>query len=254
VKRRHTRDLVSSRHRSDRPLILNLGCGWRTSDRCVNVDWSWQIRIASRGGLGRAASRLLPSEYRTRLDGLSNPLVASDLRRGLPFDSDVADAVYHSHLLEHLDRAEAHRFLAECHRVLRSAGVLRIIVPDLASLVRDYSRSLSDGSPWHDHDKTIAAMFEQFSRTTNVHASSMPRPVQAVARIALGGPARRGDLHRWMYDRVNLTGMLLEVGFEQVHERTFTESGIPSWREIGLDADESGNELRPGSLYLEAVR
>jgi SAM-dependent methyltransferase len=65
-------------------------------------------------------------------------VVEHDLRRGLPFDPATFDVVYHSHLLEHLDPAEGRTFLADCLRVLKPAGTLRVAVPDLEAIARGY--------------------------------------------------------------------------------------------------------------------
>jgi hypothetical protein len=75
--------------------------------------------------------------------------VHASIRRGdvtgpLPFADCTFEAIYHSHLLEHLRRELALPFLRECHRVLRPGGVLRIAVPDLEAIVRLYLQALDD--------------------------------------------------------------------------------------------------------------
>ncbi len=104
-----------------RPLV-NLGCGRRRHPDWTNCD-------------------LVP-------DG--SDVLAVDLRRPLPFDAATCDAVYSSHVLEHLAVADARRFVAEICRVLRPGGVVRLVVPDLEGIVRAYLASLeqaaTDGS------------------------------------------------------------------------------------------------------------
>ncbi|MBK8858914.1 MAG: methyltransferase domain-containing protein [Opitutaceae bacterium] len=74
------------------------------------------------------------------LDFVARPphVVRHDLRETLPLPAGSCEVVYHSHVLEHFDRAEAGRFLAECHRVLAPGGVLRVVVPDLEQKARLY--------------------------------------------------------------------------------------------------------------------
>jgi len=67
----------------------------------------------------------------------------SDARDGLPFPDASVDAVYHAHLLEHLNAASARAFLRECHRVLRPGGILRVAVPDLEGIAQAYLRELA---------------------------------------------------------------------------------------------------------------
>lgn len=57
---------------------------------------------------------------------------------GLPFKDASVDGCYASHLLEHLPQDGARRLLMECLRVLRSGGVLRLAVPDLEVIAREY--------------------------------------------------------------------------------------------------------------------
>jgi predicted SAM-dependent methyltransferase len=108
--------LLASRpklRRPPRPLV-NLGCGRRRHPDWTNCD-------------------LIP-------DG---PDVFSvDVSRALPFDTATCDAVYASHVLEHLAVGEARRLVAEIHRVLRPGGIVRLVVPDLEGIARAYLASL----------------------------------------------------------------------------------------------------------------
>lgn len=72
-----------------------------------------------------------------------NPAVIEfDVRRGLPFNDDSFDVVYHSHVLEHLTAADGERLMQECRRVLRPGGVLRVVVPDLETIAALYLEKL----------------------------------------------------------------------------------------------------------------
>jgi len=41
-------------------------------------------------------------------------------------------------MLEHLDREEAKLFLREALRVLKSGGIIRLVLPDLGKLIKEY--------------------------------------------------------------------------------------------------------------------
>lgn len=63
-------------------------------------------------------------------------LEGGDVRHDLrvfpwPFPDGAAEEILASHILEHLTRADGARFLAECARILRPGGVLRLAVPDM---------------------------------------------------------------------------------------------------------------------------
>ncbi|TWU08228.1 class I SAM-dependent methyltransferase [Stieleria varia] len=113
------------------PKLLNVGCG-----RCYHDEWTNIDLVACGPGV---------RQY--------------DLRKGLPYDDDTFDGVYHSHVLEHLAPADARSMLTECRRVLRPGGVLRIVVPDLEGIARTYLQTL-DAAASHDVTDTQSTAAE----------------------------------------------------------------------------------------------
>jgi len=65
-------------------------------------------------------------------------VIAHNLYKGIPFNGESFEVVYHSHLLEHFPKNYAPGFLNECHRVLKPGGIIRIAVPDLEQIARSY--------------------------------------------------------------------------------------------------------------------
>src|SRR5262245_46000709 len=87
------------------PDRLNLGCGTDAAPGWVNLDRSWSAWIARFPLLERVVLRVRdqsPAGGRWRRD-----IIVHDVRRPLPFSASRFRAVYCSHLLEHLYRAEA---------------------------------------------------------------------------------------------------------------------------------------------------
>jgi predicted SAM-dependent methyltransferase len=82
--------------------ILNLGGGSNCMAECLTVD----------------------------VDARADAYV--DVTRPLPFPDECFDAVFCEEVIEHIDRAAGRRLLAECARVLRPGGILRVTTPDLA--------------------------------------------------------------------------------------------------------------------------
>ena len=98
--RRHAAPTASTA--TDTPASrLHIGCGQQSLPGWINID--------NQG-----------------LPGVDQVL---DVRHGLPF-SGIA-AIYAEHFLEHLSLDEGLAFLAECRRVLRDDGVLRLSTPNL---------------------------------------------------------------------------------------------------------------------------
>jgi predicted SAM-dependent methyltransferase len=119
--------------------MLNVGCGQRFRSGWVNVDISPQHPDVMR----------------------------CDATAGLPFPDDHFDVVYHSHVLEHVRRAEAPSLLRECRRVLRPGGTLRIATPDLERLCELYLEKLRSSRADEvaaDHEWLVLELFDQTVR------------------------------------------------------------------------------------------
>jgi predicted SAM-dependent methyltransferase len=106
-----SRDCLSAAPGSD---FLNLGCGEMFHRAWTNVDFR----------------------------AFSPEVMAHDLRQPLPFADASFAAVYSSHLLEHFSRPCAPLFLAECRRLLKPGGILRLVVPDLETIAKLYLENL----------------------------------------------------------------------------------------------------------------
>jgi predicted SAM-dependent methyltransferase len=98
-------------------------------------------------------------------------VIAHNLLSGVPFAENSFDLVYHSHVLEHMTKADGEKFLSECLRVLKPGGILRIAVPDLEQILRNYLRLLEAGLADPDDDKArkdyhwiLLELFDQAAR------------------------------------------------------------------------------------------
>lgn len=96
--------------------LLNLGCGHRFHKDWINLD------IVSH----------------------STYVQQYDFSEKIPFPDNTMDLVYHSHVLEHLEKKNAYHFLKECFRVLKTGGILRVVVPDLEGIILEYIHNLNE--------------------------------------------------------------------------------------------------------------
>lgn len=242
--------------------ILNLGSGTKVSadPRVANIDFSIYLRIGRNPVLRRVAPVVLSAERRKRLAELPPNVYLHDLREGIPRPDQSVAAVYHSHVLEHIDRDQADAFIAETYRVLRPGGILRVVVPDLERAARSYLADLDrcaesgDTEEADRHDKLVAAMFEQSVRREAYGTSQQSRLRRFAENRVLGDARRRGETHQWMYDRVNLEALLRHNGFGGFKLMSFDSSAIPGWNELGLDRGPDGGEHLRSSLYAEVRR
>jgi SAM-dependent methyltransferase len=212
-------------------INLNIGCGLSPTPGWLNFDNSLSVRIARwpvlssvLGGLGFLGGSSAKLGAMTQL---GNVRFANAANR-IPCPAGCSSAVYSSHMIEHLDRAEARAFLAEVMRVLRPGGVVRLAAPDLSLLVRAY---LGDG----DADGFVSGTHMGLDR---------PCGLRAWAKWTLVGPRH----HLWMYDGESLATMLSEAGFEDAAVVPPGSTRIPEPGRLDL------RERAAESVYVEAIR
>src|SRR4249919_1827635 len=121
--------------------MLNIGCGRKYHTQWTNID----------------------------LVSSSPCVIGHDLTKGLPFDENSFDVCYSSHVLEHLRKAEASFFIKEQKRVLKRDGIIRVVVPDLEVICRNYLKYLDElvsGDLTHEfrYDYSLLEMYDQTTR------------------------------------------------------------------------------------------
>jgi len=238
--------------------ILNLGCGTKTSNMpgVVNIDWGTYLRLKKMRVLRPFVPLFLRGERLEKFKSLANNIMVHDLSTGIPFKSDSIDVVYHSHILEHLDKDVAENFLREVKRVLKPGGIHRIVVPDLEKACKSYISHIatceSNESESENHDSYIAELLEQSVRRESWGTSQQSSLRKFFENLILGDARRRGETHQWMYDRINLSTKLINIGYKEVKVKDYDSSLISNWNEFGLDLDEFGNQYKTESLYIEA--
>src|SRR5450759_4392058 len=113
---------------------LNLGCGSRYCLGWTNVDFTSD----------------------------SSAVISHNLIKGIPFKDASFQLVYHSHLLEHFSKECGHHLLLECCRVLKPGGIIRVAVPDLERIAREYLNALADAARGTARDNYDWMMIELY--------------------------------------------------------------------------------------------
>lgn len=121
---------------------LNLGCGCKYVDlpEWVNVDFN--------------------------TDGVN--VLSVNILLGLPFNDGSIDAVFSSCMLEHFTLEQAKDHIRECYRVLKKGGIVRICVPDLEDICREYLKILDavreDESFKKKYEYILIELIDQMTR------------------------------------------------------------------------------------------
>lgn len=118
--------------------------------------------------------------------------VVADITDTLPFESESAEMLYASHLLEHVSTDDVPRVLAEWRRVLRPGGVLLIAVPDLEAI----ARVIVDRPGWFTppHNPWLGAIYGGQKDEWDFHKTGFTAPWLAYCLDQAGfGDAKRVD-------------------------------------------------------------
>ena len=191
-------------------MKVNLGCGSQVPDGWVNVDYALGARFM-KIPFFRAFNR------KVRLFNLdwNEKTYLHDLTKKFPWADSSIDIVYSSHTLEHFSKEDGRKFLAECHRVIRRNGIIRIVVPDLRHNVIEYT----EGRIYADD--FVEKLGVLYGNSNNVLKKRLSPFFQFP--------------HKCMYDNSRLIEILSEIGVE-ASTRVAFDSDIKEIRLVELES------------------
>ena len=176
---------------------LHLGCFNCPADGWINTDITPHILIAKvpyGAWFLRKINLISEVRYADHQRKAFHKLKFLDVKKRFPFPDNFFDAVFSSHIIEHLSKDDAISMLSESRRVLKPNGVCRVVAPSLK-----WALGLFD----EDHPESMLdAIFENRQ-------------------------ARSKNRHQWMYTAPSLVTTLKNVGYKSVVEREYRESLIP---------------------------
>lgn len=209
-------------------LRLNLGCGLQAPDGWVNIDRSPSLVLDRMQVVKKAlrTARVLQPEH---MVAWPRNIRMVNVLKPFPYQDGQVEAIYSSHMLEHLYYEQAISVLRECHRVIQPGGVLRLALPDAA----EFARSLTASSP---DDAEAGLKFSQSLNMQPLHAPS--RRQRLVSRFA-SAP------HRWQPTAALVMRMVRNGGFTDVRECSFLDGKLP---------DLGSVEHREESIFVEGLR
>jgi len=127
-----------------------------------------------------------------------------------PFDTASAESLLASHVLEHFDKQTGADFLAECCRILKPGGWLRLAVPDLdlfIDCVNDESYERLNGYEHTDLNKLMGG------------GDGEPNPFMR---------------HHYAYTAESLETAMRRAGFRHVIRANFCKLDNPAYMAISL--------------------
>lgn len=186
---------------------VQYGCGLSAPPGWVNFDTSPTLRLQKLPVIGALMRRREPVFPKNVLVG--------DIVKGLPVPANSCDAVYCSHVLEHLALEDCRTALAHTYSYLKAGGIFRLVVPDLEYLARAYLES------------TASQPALEFIRSLGMGRTARPRGLRGFFRDWLGN-----SQHLWMWDYRSLFVELSRAGFRDVRRARFGDSPDPRFAEV----------------------
>jgi predicted SAM-dependent methyltransferase len=187
---------------------LQVGGGWRLLDGWLNTD-----------------IEIIPG------------VMCMDATRRFPFADDIFYRVYTEHMIEHVSYHEGVCMLKECYRVLRVGGAIRVITPNLATIVGLYGHDLCAAQKAY-----VEWILQTFVR------ECPPNSVSVINTM----------FHEWghqfIYDEKTLANSMHAVGFHSVRQCRLGESSFLDLQNMENEQRYPEGLLNFESIALEAVK
>ncbi len=152
-----------------------------------------------------------------------------------------SNVVYASHLFEHLKIGATNLFLQEAYRALSNGGAIRLVMPDLYLLSKNYIKK------YEEADETA---LDEYMWALNLHREGQ-YPKGSFKHHLIGWIQGYPHQHKFMYDKPTLTKMLEKVGFKDIVFCDYGESQyVENVNEIEYDASLSYAH----SVFVEAIK
>lgn len=190
------------------PRYVNVGCGWGVGESWENYDASPTLRFERLPLLGRL--------YTRNANRFPETARYADISLGPIGDEASADAIFCSHMLEHVPLEDMRESLNNMFRMLKSGGLFRMIVPDLAIRALAYTRSVG-------HPDAAGKFIDDCLFGVKSAEKSLVARVQAVY-----GNAR----HLQMYDEAAMRREMERAGFVDIRRCAFGDSELAAFAEV----------------------
>jgi predicted SAM-dependent methyltransferase len=190
-------------------MRLNLGCGPGPilAKNYIHIDASRKLLLAKTPILGNLAERIFHSQSSWDRNVEFKNIVKMKLK------SNSVQAVYSSHLLEHLYYNQCENLLRMLHDSLTDEGTIRLALPDYDAFIFKFVESFKQNA--------LFAM-QEFEASLLSYPTKKPHfRAQLWSQIT-------GNLHthRWHPNFAVVEQMLLEVGYTDIKRCKFRESSL----------------------------
>jgi predicted SAM-dependent methyltransferase len=163
----------------------------------------------------------------TDINPTSKDIVYLNATKKFPFPDGSFDYISCEHMIEHVSWREGLFMLRECRRILKSGGIIRISTPDLAVLVKMYSKNTNTKI----ENQYVKWITDNFIGGVNVYKPSF---VLNAAFRCWG--------HIFLYDEELLRTGLQDAGFKNINRVSVGDSTHVALRGIERHGNVLGSE------------
>jgi predicted SAM-dependent methyltransferase len=162
-----------------------------------------------------------------------------DATKPFPFETDSVDLIHSEHMIEHVPFTAGQTMLAECRRVLKPGGRIRIATPDYSRFVELAYTDLTQSG-------LSTSQLEYVSNSN--HRNGEPEEMRDSVILAVNRMFS-GHGHRCLYSPDLLEGCLRDAGF---HEVKFFEVG-ESEEEAFCGLEQHGDQISSRSNTFQTM-
>ena len=186
---------------------IHYGCGFCAPGGWRNFDASPTLRFERAPLLGRL--------YTKNSKRFPDNVEYGDIVKGLPVADNSCKAVYCCHVLEHLCLEDFRRALKNTYRILKTGGIFRLVVPDLAQMIKSYTE---------DHSKQAAFTF---MKASGLVREQRKRGIKGFLFEWLGN-----SVHRWLWDYDSMAAELEAARFAAIRRADFGDGSDLMFKEV----------------------
>lgn len=187
---------------------LQYGCGFVGPDEWLNYDASLMIILRKIPVLGKII------QMKRNLYVQKN-IKYGNIIKGFPEHNGSCDAVYCSHVLEHLTHDEFMIAIKNTYLLLKENGVFRLVTPDLKRMCENYLRNESNP------EASI-----EFIGGTNMGLKKQRSIIDRIRRVF------SNSFHLWLWDYNSVKKILIMTGFKNIRRCEYHDSEIKEFKMV----------------------
>lgn len=203
---------------------INLGCGLQCPDGWINIDNSMGVRISRIPILKTILYFIIPASWKIlpNKEWKSNA-TWMNITKKISYNDNFADCIYSSHTFEHLSYEDAAFVFSESFRIMKSKGIIRIIVPDFEAILNSYlsNKQVSPSEACY-----------VFHKDSGYFEIPVPDTLFGILIFYF----KRKNNHRFLYDEMALKKQFENAGFINIQRKKFRESNIACISEIDIES------------------